>query len=128
MCSLSIWWMDVGMRQRRPSPTVALWPCPGSLKPEVQVEPSKFMISKEQERVGIHLQVFPSRPRFTQGSSCYPVGECFIPDTAVVHRMQMHGSSTRAREAGRNQPPPIATGATAHQSCFLFCRPTTFRA
>src|SRR5436190_15300986 len=62
MCSLRIWWMGVGMRQRRPSPTVALWPCPGSLKPEVQVEPSKFMISKEQERVGIHLPAFPSRP------------------------------------------------------------------
>ena len=65
------------------------------------------MISKEQERVGIHLPAFPSPRRFTQGLSCYPVGECFIPDTAVVRRMQMHGCSTRPREAGRNQPRPI---------------------
>src|SRR6266550_6189036 len=111
MCSLRIWWMDVGMRQRRPSPTVALWPCPGSLKPEVQVEPSKFMISKEQERVGIHLPAFPSPPRFTQSLSCYPEGECFIPDTAVVRRVQMRGPSTRPQEAGRNQPEPMSTAA-----------------
>ena len=70
----------------------------------------------------------PSPHRFTQGLSCYPVGKCFIPDTAVVHRVQMRGSSTRPREAGRNQPPPMSTAATAHQFCFLFCRPATFRA
>src|SRR5678815_4221907 len=62
MCSLRIWWMAVGMRQRRPSPMVGLWPCPGSRKPEVQVKPLKFMISKELERVGIHLPAFPSAP------------------------------------------------------------------
>ena len=94
----------------------------------VQVERSKFMISKERERVGIHLPAFPSPPRFTQGLSCYPVGECSIPGTVVVRRMQMHGSSTRLREAGRNQPPPMSTASTAHQSCFLFCRPATFPA
>src|SRR5437763_8413130 len=120
--------MGDGMRQRRPLLMVALWPCLGSLKPEVQVEPSKFMISKEQERVGIHLPAFPSPPHFTQGLSCYPVGECFIPDMAVARRMQMHGFSTRLREAGRNQPRPMSTAATAHQFCFLFCRPATFRA
>ena len=97
--------MVVGMRQRRPLPMVALWPCPGSLKPGVQVKPSRFMISKMQERVGINcLRAFPSPPRFTQGLSCYPVGECFIPDTAVEGRMQMHGCSTRRLEAGRHQP------------------------
>ena len=98
------------MRQRPRLPMVALWPCPGSPKPELQVERSKFTISSELERVGIHLPAFPSPPRFSQGLSCYPVGECFIPDTAVVRRMQMRGSSTRPREAGRNQPQPIATG------------------
>src|SRR5213080_2351605 len=100
MCSLRIWWTGVGMRQQRLLPMAALWPCPGSLKPEVRVEPSKFMISKELERVGIHLPAFPSPPRFTQGLSCYPVEECFIPDTAVVRRLQMHGSSIRPQEAG----------------------------
>src|SRR5437762_10676351 len=102
MCSLRIWWMGVGMRQRRPLPMVALWPCLGSRKAEVQVERSKFMISKEQERVGIYLPAFPSAPRFTQGLSCYPVGEYFIPDTGVVPRVQMLGSSTRPRQAGLN--------------------------
>ena len=63
---------------------VALWPCPGSPKPELQVERSKFTISSELELVGIHLPASPSPPRFTQGLSCYPVEECFIPDTAVV--------------------------------------------
>src|SRR4029078_8604528 len=104
--------MGVGMPQKRLLPMVASWPRPGSRKPEVQVKPSKFMTSKELERVGIHLLTFPSLLRFIHGLSCYPGGKCFIPDTAAVPRMQMHGSSTRPREAGRNQPQPQANGAT----------------
>src|SRR5436190_12013205 len=126
MCSLRIWWMGVGTRQRPSLPMVALWLCPGSPKPELQVERSKFTISSSLELVGIHLPAFHSHPRFSQGLSCYPVEECFIPDTAVVHRTEMHGSSIRPREAGRNQLQPLATGGTAHQFCFLFCRPATF--
>src|SRR5215831_15428293 len=126
MCSLRIWWMGVGMRQRLSLPTVASWPCPGSTKTEVQVERSKFTISSELELVGIRLPAFPSSPRFNQGLSCYPVEECFLPDTAVVCRLPMHGSSIRPQEAGRNQPQPLATAGTAHQFCFLFCRRATF--
>ena len=84
--------------------------------------------SSEPEQVGIPLPAFPFTPHFSQGLRCYPVGECFIPDTALNARVQMRGSSIRPREAGRNQRQPIATGATAHQFCFLFYRPTTFRA
>src|SRR5436305_12885550 len=119
MCSLRKWLIDVCIRQRRPLPIVALWPCPDSRKPEVQVEPSKFTISKEPERVGIHLPACPSAHRSTQSLSCYPVGKCFIPDTAVVRRVQMRGSSTRQQEAGPNQPQSVSTAATAHQFCFL---------
>src|SRR5213080_24184 len=89
MCSLRIWWTGVGMRQQRLLPMAALWPCPGSLKPEVRVEPSKFMISKELERVGIHLPAFPSPPRFTQGLSCYG-GRVFYTG---------HGSGTSSANA-----------------------------
>src|SRR6476661_11196332 len=99
---------------------VALWPCPGSRKPELRVERSKFTIPSQLERVGIRLPAFPSPPRFSQGLSCYPAGECFLPDTAVVCRLQERGSSIRPREAGRNQPQPLATASTAHQFCFLF--------
>ena len=70
----------------------------------------------------------PFTPPLFPRLSCYRVEECFIPDTAVVRRLQMRGSSIRRREAGRNQPQPISTAATAHQFCFLFCRPTTFPA
>ena len=57
-----------------------------------------------------------------------PGGRVFYTGHGVVRRMQMRGSSIRPREAGRNQPQPIATGGTAHQFCFLFCRPATFPA
>ena len=63
---------------------------------------------------------------FPRCFTCYPVEECFLPDTAVVCRLPMHGSSTRPREAGRNQPQPMSIGGTAHQFCFLFCRRATF--
>src|SRR5437868_7912124 len=109
MCSLRIWWMGVGMRQRPRLPMVALWPCPGSPQRELQVERSKFTISNELELVGIHPPAFRSSLRFSQGLSCYPVEECFIPDTAVKCRLQMHGSSIRSRGAGRNQPQLLAT-------------------
>src|SRR5438270_13878833 len=99
MYSVRIWWMGVGMGQRPRLPMVALWPCPGSRKPEVQVERSKFTISKGPELVGIHLPASPSPPRLTQGLGCYPVGECFILDTAAVRRLQPRGSSTLRREA-----------------------------
>jgi hypothetical protein len=68
----------------------------------------------------------PFTPTLSQGFTCYPVEECFIPDTAVVRRLHKRGSSIRPREAGRDQPQPIATANTAHQFCFLFCRPATF--
>ena len=128
MCSLRIWLTGDGMRQQRPLPMAALWPCPALLKLGEQVEPSKFMISKELEPVGIHLLAFSSLHRFTQGLSCCPGEKCFIPDTAVVHRMPMRGSSAQPREPGRNQPPPISTAAMARQFCFLFCRPSTCHA
>jgi len=73
------------MRQRRPLPMVALWPCPGSSKPEVQVEPSKFMISKERERVGIHLPAFPSPPPLYPRLALLPSGKVFYTG---------HGSGT----------------------------------
>src|SRR5438067_2243539 len=120
--------MGVGMPQQRLLPMVASWLCPGSRKPEVQVKPSKSMTSKELERVGIHLLTFPSLLRFTQGLSCYPAGACFMPGTAVVCRMQMHGFSTQRRAAGRNQPQPMSTAATAHQFSFLFSRRAMFHA
>src|ERR1044071_4336091 len=126
MYSVRIWWMGVGMGQRSSLPMVALWPCPGRRKPDLQVERSKFTISSSLELVGIHLLACPSHPRFSQDLSCYLVEECFIPDTVVAHRTQMHGSSIRTRDVGRNQPQPLATGGTAHQFCFLFCRPATF--
>src|SRR5215831_14437492 len=99
MYSVRIWWMGVGMRQRPSLPMVALWQCPGRLKPDPPVERWKFTISSELELVGIHLPAFPSPRRFSQGLRCYPVGECSIQDTALV-ALQMHGSSIRPREAG----------------------------
>ena len=58
-----------------------------------------------------------------------PGGKVFYTGHGTSRRrMQMHGSSTRLREAGRNQRPPMSTASTAHQFCFLFCRPATFRA
>ena len=76
---------------------VGLWPCRGSRKAEVRVEPPKFMISKELERAGHHLPAFPLLPRFTQGLSCYPVVKCYTG----------HGSGTSNATAWMFDP---ATG------------------
>src|SRR4030095_9937752 len=104
MCSLRIWWMAVGMRQRRPSPMVELWPCPDSRKPEVQVEPLKFMISKELERVGIHRPAFPSALRFYPRLELLPGGKVFYTG---------HGSGTSSANAWIFNP---ATGGWAQSA------------